>query len=501
MKSPRPYQTESFEAIQQAHRDGLRRIIVELATGLGKTVIFVLLTLRAIKKGSRVLILVNRDVLVSQAIEELARHGIFAQREQALERAPLTADVVVGSVQSMQGKWLQKWRRDHFKVVICDECHGSRAKTFQSILTHFEGAFHLGVTATAERHDKKGLWSGYEEIVYRMPLRTWTDPETGIVTPGGQNEGWLVNFQFEELAVPLILSDAVANGTGSISEEDEITQFKRDNYLSRLFYEASEKARGAKGIAFLPGCSASEECAKEMRDRGIDAQHIEGYMSKNKILEVLKWFKETKQGILCNADMLSVGYNQPDVDWIGMFRISRSTPMYKQRLGRGTRPLGNIDQFPHSAADRLRVIAESSKPICRVIDLMIQNEDHNLATPSCLITDDPEEIKALNSAKRSASSLNMDELDDELGKFRIKNPDKQLEKLANDAANASFKTKRKEPYYGHILSKQSKPEWKDATPYQIERLRAMGYTGPENIKSTIALQISQVFEKHLAKNK
>jgi superfamily II DNA or RNA helicase len=170
-KIARIYQTEAFDAIRQAFRDGKKKIIAELCTGSGKGTIVALVCKMARDKGKRVLAIVNRDVLVTQLLNDIQGAGVHCYREQAKDRAPITADCVVGSVQSMQGKWIEKWRENYFDIVITDEVHFSTAKTFKKILDRFPNSYHIGLTATAERHDKKALWKGYEEIVYRFPLK------------------------------------------------------------------------------------------------------------------------------------------------------------------------------------------------------------------------------------------------------------------------------------------------------------------------------------------
>lgn len=497
MKRPRDYQLAAFDAIRDAFRQGKKRIIAELATGTGKGTIVALVCKMARDKGKRVLVIVNRDVLVTQLLDDVLAAGVHAYREQSSERAPITADCVVGSVQSMQGDWINKWREGYFDVVICDEVQFSTAKTFKRILERFPNSFHIGLTATAERHDKKSLWKGYEEIVYRFPLKSWTDKETGEITPGAIDEGWLVGFQFEELPVPIVLEDQIALGKKEMTDEEGDEFFDKSGYLPRLFHEASIAMRGTKGLAFLPGCKASEACAAAMRDNGLNARHIDGYMTKAQRAELLTWFAGVKRGVICNAQMLTFGYNQPDINCIGVFRLIRSTPDYKQILGRGTRTVAKVDACP-TKEERLAAIASSSKPICRVIDLMIQNEDHNLATPSCLITDDKEEQKALNAVLKKGS-VDMSKMDEDLSRIRIADAEKQLAKLASDAAQAAEKVRHKmrEPYIKHITRIAGKPDWKPMSDAQLWKLRDVGYKGPiEGIYSFHARKIIDVYMRH-----
>jgi len=448
MKVARYYQTDAHNAIREGFRRGLRRVLIELATGLGKTVIFVLIALMVTAKGGRVLILVNRDVLVTQALEELKLNGLFAYREQADERASLTAQAVVASVQSLQGKWLERFPVDHFKLVVTDEVHGSAAKTFRVILDHFRNAFHVGVTATAERHDKRGLWDGFEEIVYRMPLNNWTDKETGIVTVGGIDDGWLVPFDFYELDCPVTLDEKLMSHA-IIKENEEV--FDSGKYLPRLAELATEESQGRKGLFFLPNCRVSAQFADMLKARGLNAEHIDSsYMTPARTSELLEWFKGQETAILCNSDLLSVGYNQPDINLIGLFRPIASTPMYKQRLGRGTRPTAKVDDYDTADA-RKAAIAASNKPVCKVLNVFWENGSHNLATPSVLLTDDADEREAIDKARKPGSTIDLAQLEERLKAKRMEDKDEEMRKFAEKVANSQAQKKRGGVYIDDIL--------------------------------------------------
>lgn len=436
MKLPRYYQTDAHEAIRGSFRRGLRRVLIELATGLGKTVIFVLMANMVSVKGGRVLILVNRDVLIEQALEELKINGVFAQREQGSERAKLTAQVVVSSVQSMQGKWLTKWPKDYFKLVVTDEAHGSAAATFKKILNHFISAYHVGVTATAERHDKRGLWAGYEEIVFSVSLAE------------GINDGWLCGFDFKDLDCPVTVDLKIAK-QASIGENEEV--FDSNKYLPRLAECAAEESIGRKGLFFLPNCRVSREFTDMLRGLGLEAEHIDSsYMPPRETTRLLEWFNGQQTGILCNSQLLTTGFNHPPIDVIGVFRPVMSLPIYKQMLGRGTRPLAPVDLYL-TAEERRNAIAASTKPHCKVITPFWENGSHDLASPSALITDDEEERIALDKARKPGASINLEQLQLSLIAKRMTDKEEEMRKFAEKVANSQAAKKRGTPYIDDIL--------------------------------------------------
>lgn len=436
MRAPRSYQLQQFDSVRAAFKEGKRHVIVESPTGTGKTVSFVLMSKMVVAKKKRVLILVNRNVLVEQTLAELRENDLFAAREQAEERASLTAEVVVGSIQSLDGKWLARWPKDHFGLVILDECHGSGAASFKRILDHFQDAYHCGFTATPERHDKKGLWKGYSDIVFSMSLKEAID------------DGWLCGFEFVDLECPVTLDLKLAKHA-TFSESEEV--FDSAKYLPRLADCAMAESAGRKGLFFLPNCRVSNQFADMLKARGMKAEHIDSsYMPAARTEELLKWFKGEKEAILCNSDLLSVGFNQPDIDLVGLFRPIASTPMYKQRLGRGTRPVARIDDYA-TAEERKAAISASAKPFCKVLNVFWENGSHDLASPSCLITDDEEERKALDKERKAGKKVDLAELENQLKAKRMENEAEEMRKFAEKVANSQEKKRRTEVYVADIL--------------------------------------------------
>jgi len=488
MRQPRAYQLDQFTAVRDAFRSGKRHVIVSAPTGTGKTVSFVLMSKMATEKKGRVLILVNRNVLVEQTLEELRQNGLFAAREQADERASLTSEVVVASIQSLDKKqWLERFPKSHFKLVILDECHGSGAASFKRILDHFESAYHCGFTATPERHDKRGLWKGYTDIVFSMSLKEAID------------DGWLCGFEFVDLDCPVVLDEKLAKHA-TFSESEEV--FDSTLYLPRLADCAITESIGRKGLFFLPNCRVSKKFAEMLCARGMNARHIDSsYMTAIETQDALDWFcgNEKKgiapvdSGVLCNSDLLSVGFNYPPIDTIGLFRPIASTPMYKQRLGRGTRPIARIDDCA-TAEERLAAIAASVKPNCKVLNVFWENGSHDLASPSCLITDDEKEREALDKARKPGQKVDLAALEDKLK--AMQNEAEEMRKFAEKVANSQEKKKREKIYIADILKRRN-PAHKVASDAFVKYVRHMGVEIPDGVYSSY--QMMRVKERIAAK--
>lgn len=171
-----------------------RRVLVEMATGCGKTETFLALTRRFLDSpktptDKRVLILAHRDELVSQPIERSTRFGMrFAREQGKASGAGKMERVVASTVQSMS-KRLDKYSPDEFGLVIIDECHHSPANDYVKILDHFASARVLGVSATPERLDGVALGEVFEAVAFSYGIEAATA------------DGWLVPVKPLEITV------------------------------------------------------------------------------------------------------------------------------------------------------------------------------------------------------------------------------------------------------------------------------------------------------------
>jgi superfamily II DNA or RNA helicase len=158
--APRPYQQEAVAAVQDAFARGIRRPLIALPTGTGKTVVFALLLQG---RPGRSLVFAHSDELIHQAVDKLRlvapamEIGVIKA-----ERDEITAPVVVASVQTLARSHRLGRLAPDFTTVVVDEAHHASAESYRRILRHVrawepDGPLVLGVTATPERHDKQSL--------------------------------------------------------------------------------------------------------------------------------------------------------------------------------------------------------------------------------------------------------------------------------------------------------------------------------------------------------
>ena len=100
----RPYQQEAHDSIFEEWNKGVKRTLLVLPTGCGKTIVFAEVAKDCVKNGDRVLIMAHRGELLDQASDKIAKStGLGCATEKASETCIGSwFRIVVGSVQTLQ---------------------------------------------------------------------------------------------------------------------------------------------------------------------------------------------------------------------------------------------------------------------------------------------------------------------------------------------------------------------------------------------------------------
>ena len=331
----RPYQLEAIQQVIAARRAGIRRQLICLPTGSGKTVIFSELARKARRP---VLVLAHRRELVQQARDKIARamgvadddHATVAV-EQGDERAAASARVVVASIRSLGEKRLELLlERREFGLVVYDECHHATAEDNKRVLRAL-GAFDpqwrgtlLGFTATTSRGDGVGLDSVFEQIVYQRTISEMVD------------DGFLVPLRGFRIATAEDL-ESVRAGRGDfvVNELAEVVDIDARNAL--VARAIQELARDRRTIAFCVTVNHARHLARALNAVGVSCGIIYGDMKADKRRQTLADFRAGRLAAVTNVGVLTEGFDDPGVSCIAMARPTRSAGLYAQCVGRGTR--------------------------------------------------------------------------------------------------------------------------------------------------------------------
>lgn len=371
----RPYQREAAEAVLEQWEAGVRSTLLVLPTGCGKTIVFSRIAEEAVRHGGRVLILAHRGELLEQAADKLKRlTGLGCAVEKAEETAEDTwYNVTVGSIQSMSGRRLDRIAPTDYTHIIVDEAHHTLAPTYLRVLGHFAGAKVLGVTATADRGDRQELGSFYQTLAYEMSL------------PRAVREGWLCPIQAQ--TIPLRLEVSHTGGGDYTASE---CAFALDPYLEEIASQMSNCARDRKTVVFLPLVATAKRFRDLCERAGLDAREVNGESDDR--AETLRWFSQAGAGaVLCNAMLLTEGWDEPSADCICVLRPTKVRALYAQMVGRGTR-------------------LSPGKENLLLLDFLWMSSRHDLCRPAhlvCLNPDLQEEISEILAEQSQGTPVDL----------------------------------------------------------------------------------------------
>jgi len=351
----RPYQAEAIKAVHDGWRDWDREILV-MATGTGKTYTAKKIIEDRLRFGS-VLFMAHRDELIEQARATFGDSGKIKGQETDIR------PVTVASVQTL----VRRPRYDGFSTVIIDEAHHAVSESYQKILETYSDAKVLGLTATP---DRKGLGDVFDGIAYEYGLRQ------------AVLDGYLSPIVARTIPIDIDLSklktrmgDFEVNGMAGALEP----------YLDEIAGAMVEHCMDRKTIVFLPLVTMAQEFALMLEGYGFDAREVNGQSANRH--ETLEWFSRAGKGsVLCNAMLLTEGYDCPDVDCIVCLRPTKVRSLYSQIVGRGTR-------------------LAPGKRNCLVLDFLWLSTQHDLCRPASLITGNDED------AQKVSEKLVDDEMD------------------------------------------------------------------------------------------
>lgn len=358
----RPYQKEAKEAVLTEWNDGIQRTLLVLPTGCGKTVVFAKITEECVRNGKRVLILAHRGELLTQASDKIEK---ACGLKCAVEKADETCldswyRITVGSVQTlMREKRLSNFSSGYFDIIIIDEAHHAVSDSYTRILSHFENAAVLGVTATPDRGDMKNLGKVFQSLAYEYTL------------PKAIKEGYL--SPIKAVTIPLKIDfTGVSVQAGDFKASDIDTAL--DPYLYQIAEEMKAYCLNRKTVVFLPLVKTSQKFRDILNQAGFTAAEVNGESSDR--AEILEDFDKGKYNVLCNSMLLTEGWDCPSVNCVVVLRPTKVRSLYSQMVGRGTR------------------LCEGKTELL-LLDFLWHTERHELCRPACLIAENEEVAKKM----------------------------------------------------------------------------------------------------------
>lgn len=374
----RDYQTKAVEAVFDAWKTH-RRVLVSMATGLGKTVVFAevvrrLLAQAAGKPGGRAMVLAHREELIRQGCEKLhALTGADVQIEMGdCRTAPLFGhepDVVVSTVQTQVSggeghERMRKFDPNDFGCVVVDECHHATSATYRRCLGWYganPAVRVLGVTATPDRGDEVGLRNAFDAVAFEYTIRDAID------------DGWLTPVRQRYVRVESLDVSKVSVTAGDFNRVELAEVLEEEANLHGIAAPLAEIAGTRGTLVFAASVRQAERLAEIIARTGKSARWICGRTDRDTRRRTVEAFRAGEVQFLVNVGCLTEGFDAENAAVIAIARPTRSRALYAQMVGRGTRPAADVADALgglETAEARRAAIARSRKPHCLVVDFV-----------------------------------------------------------------------------------------------------------------------------------
>ena len=299
----RDYQVSAIREVYARIAEGKRAVCLVSVTGSGKTRMGAEIALRYINEGKRVLWLAHRNELIKQAAHRLQGEGIRYVGIVAPWAAPSPhAPCQVASLDTLAAR---ESHRPPADLIIPDECHHLLAATYRNVYDspEYADAVTVGLTATPERGDGKPI---------------------GDI--------------FDSLVVASSYSELIAQGhilPCKVFQPPE--RLKKDLALDPVI--AYQKyTPGQKCLCFTSSVATARSAAASFNAAGIQAESLEAGTPAGKRAEILKRYELGDLMVICNAYILTEGYDAPCTSSIIIARRCLHITPYLQMAGRELRP-------------------------------------------------------------------------------------------------------------------------------------------------------------------
>lgn len=317
----RPYQQKAIEDVRAAMRGGHKRVMLMMPTGSGKTATASEIIRRVADAGGQTLFVVDRVVLVDQAVRHLNHLGLSVGVMQA-DRTSFNPDdhVIVSSIQTLA--------RREFPIspslIVIDEAHIMH-RAHRDILAKRDLVPVIGLSATPLT---SGLGNTFTRLVQGPSIST-------LVA-----DGHLVPIKAFGPATAAV--EAATAGVDKDKKDFVGTQLSKAMRKRELIADIQTTWKQLAGnrptLVFATDVAHSKEIVNDFLAEGIPAEHIDAHTPQAERDQIFERFKSGQTTILSAVNVLGIGFDCPQAEVAVLARPTLSLAIHLQQLGRVMRP-------------------------------------------------------------------------------------------------------------------------------------------------------------------
>lgn len=305
-----------------------RRVLIQAPTGAGKTALASFIAGETSSRGMPVWFVCHRAELVAQTSYTFGKFGInhgLISAGQAYDQRQRVHVCSIDTLKNRLGIVAPP------RLIIFDECHHLGAAGWTRVQDAFPDAWNIGLSATPQRLDGKGLDSNFDEIV--------PGPTVDWLTKNGH----LSPYRAFAPSVPDMAG--VRRSMGDYAKSETEKKMDRPTITGDAIAHWRKYANGLRSVVFGVTVKHSQHLAEQFSAAGIPSAHLDGNTPKADRARIIRDFADGRILVLTNVDLFGEGFDlsaiaQRDVtiDCVLQMRPTQSLALHLQQVGRALRP-------------------------------------------------------------------------------------------------------------------------------------------------------------------
>ena len=350
----RPYQRDLLQQVQTAlAADTKARVMMQLPTGGGKTIIAGALLADWLMGGRKAVWLTHRRELAEQTCRMLTDAHISAMTDvkwtPGTDAPAMSGGAVILMAQTVSRRTdsMEVWHGYNADdLMVIDEAHHAAAEGWERAMQQWPGRI-IGMTATPWRlSEKEGFDHLFDELL--------CGPQVADL----QAADWLCDAQTLLPPPEQRIIGGEVDRTGDYTEWGIKLANRSDVMTARVLNFWQKDFGDRPTIAYAVSVDHARNLASVFNDAGIPAAVILGDTSSEERNKAIAGFREGTLKVLVNVVVATEGFDLPDASCIVIARPTMSLALYLQMVGRGLRPKDGCD--------------------CLILDLAANSEKHGL---------------------------------------------------------------------------------------------------------------------------
>lgn len=344
MSTLRPYQSRALQMLYawfEQNPEGNPCIVAP--TGSGKSHMIAAFCKNALQEfpETKILMLTHVKELIQQNAGKMREHwpdaplGIFSA---SMGKKDLGKEITFAGIQSIRKRAEQL---GHIDIILIDECHlvshndeGSYRKLITDLTIINPHLRVIGLTATPFRLGH-GLITDdpaiFNELIEPVSIESLVEG------------GYLSTLRSTRTALRLDTSGVHKRG-GEYIESELQAAIDTEKNNREVVEEVLKRAGDRKAwLFFCAGVNHAHHISHLLNEHGITSECVTGKTHKKDREKILDDFKAGKIQAITNANVLTTGFDHPDIDLLVMLRPTMSAGLYVQMAGRGMRPKSHTD--------------------------------------------------------------------------------------------------------------------------------------------------------------